>query len=121
MNADKYRGVQLRYSHNLHRSVIGVSLPCNAQTTAHFTSVFHTFGVRFFDLVRYVFFTLLNIHYKTRNDHVEHNAAHNSTPKRPFKHAIHVDNNLRDTYIPAVPLRSALSGLSRLFLGGAYV
>ena len=70
---------------------------------------------------RYVKFELLNIHYKTRNDHVAHNAAHNSTPKRPFKHAIHVDNNLRDTYIPAVPLRSALSGLSRLFLGGAYV
>ena len=72
-------------------------------------------------VIRYVKFELLNIHYKTRNDHGAHNVAQISTPISALTHAFHVDNNLRDTYIPAVRLRSVLFGLSRLFIGGAYV
>ena len=70
---------------------------------------------------RYVKFELLNIHYKTRNDHRAHSRSHNSTPISAFTHTFHVDNNLRDTYIPAVRLYSLFSVLSLIFATRKYV
>ena len=114
MNECQYRRVQVGL---LHKCVIYILESCNGQSTARFQSVLHSMcGVN-----RYVKFELLNIHYKTRNDHGAHNVAQISTPISALTHAFHVDNNLRDTYIPAVRLCSVLSGLSRIFATRKYV
>ena len=101
---------------SLHKCVIYILKACNEHSTAQLQQWLHSMCAE----NRYVKFELLNIHYKTRNDQIAHDSLQNSTPNSAFSHAFHVDNNLRDTYIPAVPLRSALFGLSRFFIGGAY-
>lgn len=88
----------------LHKCVMHISMSCITQNTARFGVVFHTMC----RAQRYVFFTLQNIHYKTRNDHVAHDVIQNTRPKRAFSHLFHVNNNLPDTYIPIAALRSVL-------------
>lgn len=87
----------------LHKCVIYIWKPCNGQITSRFVSELHTFQRAW----RYVFFTLLNIHYKTRNDQITHTTRRHAAPISLCKHTIHVNNNLRDIYMPAVALRSA--------------
>jgi hypothetical protein len=70
---------------------------------------------------RDVFFTLLNIHYKTRNDQIAHNSTQNSAPISAFQHAIYSNNDLRDTYIPTVVLHSVFLRLVQISHGGGYV
>ena len=102
---------------SLHKCVIYILKACNEHSTAQLQQWLHSMCAE----NRYVKFELLNIHYKTRNDQIAHDSLQNSTPNSAFSHAFHVDNNLRDTYIPAVRLYSLFSVLSLIFATRKYV